>query len=83
MGTATKKTNKLLPFALIEVAASGNVIAINEVLKHYERYINALATRELYDENGIPHLYVDEELKRMIETKLITKILEFKPDKVA
>jgi hypothetical protein len=83
MGTAMSKKNKLLPFALIEAATTGNVTAINAVLKHFEQYINALATRELYDENGIPHLYVDEELKRMLETKLITKILEFKPNKVA
>jgi len=83
MGTATTRNNKLLPFVLIEAASTGNVNAINAVLKHFERYIIALATRELYDENGNAHLYVDEELKRMLETKLITKILEFKPNKVA
>ena len=82
MGTATRN-NKLLPFVLIEAATAGNVNAINAVLKHFERYIIALATRELYDENGHAHLCVDEELNRMLETKLITKILEFKPNKVA
>ena len=46
----------LLPYSTIEAAASGNVDAINAVLKHYERYIAALATRTLYDENGVPHL---------------------------
>ena len=35
----------LLPYSTIEAAASGNVDAINAVLKHYERYIAALATR--------------------------------------
>ena len=29
----------LLPYSTIEAAASGNVDAINAVLKHYERYI--------------------------------------------
>ena len=38
----------LLPYSTIEAAASGNVDAINAVLKHYERYIAALATRTLY-----------------------------------
>ena len=52
MGTATTRNNKLLPFVLIEAASTGNVNAINAVLKHFERYIIALATRELYDENG-------------------------------
>ena len=51
----------LLPYSTIEAAASGNVDAINAVLKHYERYIAALATRTLYDENGVPHLCLDEE----------------------
>ena len=31
----------------------------------------------IYDENGVPHLCVDEELRRRLETKLITKILDF------
>ena len=51
----------LLPYSTIEAAASGNVDAINAVLKQYERYIAALATRTLYDENGVPHLCLDEE----------------------
>ena len=76
------KTNRpessLLPYSTIEAASSGNVDAINAVLRHYERYIAALSTRTLYDEVGVPHLCVDEEMKRRLETKLITKILGFK-----
>lgn len=78
-----KTASSLLPYSIIEAAASGNVDAINAVLKHYERYIAALSTRTLYDENGMPHLCVDEEMKRRLETKLITKILNFNLDKVA
>ena len=37
----------MLPYSTIEAAASGNVDACNAVLKHYERYIAALATRPL------------------------------------
>lgn len=68
----------LLPYSTIEAAASGNVDAINSVLAHYSRYICALSTRTLYDENGVPHLCVDEELRKTLEIKLITKILDFK-----
>jgi len=68
----------LLPFPVIRMAADGNIDAINAVLKHYEGYIAALSTKRLYDENGNPHLCVDEELRRRLETKLITKILAFK-----
>ena len=32
-------TASLLPYSIIEAATSGNVDAINAVLKHYERYI--------------------------------------------
>jgi hypothetical protein len=73
----------LLPYTTIEAAASGDVDAINAVLKHYERYIAALATRTLYDENGNPHLCVDEAMERRLETKLITRILSFDVQKIA
>ena len=69
--------------SMTEAAASGNVDAINAVLKHYERYIAALATRTLYDENGVPHLCLDEEKVCRMRTKLITKILDFKVNKTA
>lgn len=68
----------LLSFGVIRMAADGNVDAINAVLKHYEGYITALSTKRLYDEYGNPHLFMDEELRRRLETKLITKILTFK-----
>ena len=43
-----------------------------------DRYIARLSMRELYDEYGNPHLCVDEELRRRLETKLITKLLTFR-----
>jgi hypothetical protein len=67
----------LLPFHIIETAASGDVDAINKVLRHYEGYIIVLSTRRLYDEDGNTHYFVDEEIRRTLETKLITKILQF------
>ena len=76
-------TVALLPYSTIEAAVSGNVDAINAVLRHYDRYIAALATKTLYDENGTPHLCLDEEKVRRMRTKLITKILGFKLDRTA
>jgi len=72
-----KGNPRLLPFPIIETAASGDITAINQVLKHYEGYIIALSTRPLFDEYGRPHFYVDEEMRRTLETKLILKILQF------
>lgn len=71
------RNNHLLSYPLIVLAASGDVDAINTVLKHYEGYIAALSTRQLYDKDGNSHLCVDEALRRRLETKLITKILTF------
>ncbi len=71
------KNNRLLSYPVITLAASGDVDAINAVLKHYEGYIAALSIRQLYDESGHPHFCVDEALRRRLETKLITKILTF------
>jgi hypothetical protein len=72
------RESRLLPYPVIVAATQGNIDAIHAVLKHYEGYIATLATRQLYDENGCPHLCVDEELRHRLETKLITKMLTFK-----
>lgn len=79
----TKKSVALLPYPVIEAASGGDVDAINVVLRHYEPYIAALSTRTLYDDSGMPHLCVDDEMRRRLETKLITKILNFHVEKTA
>lgn len=73
-----KKQRDLLPFHIIATASNGDVDAINAVLKHYEGYIASLSLRRVYDEDGNSYTIVDEEIRRRLETKLITKILEFK-----
>ncbi len=75
--TKASRTSSLLPYHIIAEATAGNVEAINIVLKHFEGYIAVLATRQLYDEYGVPHYCVDETLRRRLETKLIMKILDF------
>ena len=77
---AKRKNNSkknLLPFSVIESAAGGNVDAINKVLKHYEGYIIALSIRQMFDEYGKIHPYVDKEIRRTLETQLILKLLRF------
>lgn len=78
MANRAKAKHDLLPFPIIAAAINGNVDAINVVVKHYAGYITALSTRQLYDENGMPVLFVDEQMRRRLETKLITRILSFK-----
>ena len=76
--TREQNDSRLLPLTVNEAAAGGDVEAVNAVLKHYAGYIARLSMRELYDEYGNPHLCVDEELRRRLETKLITKLLTFR-----
>ncbi|OQA70983.1 MAG: Helix-turn-helix domain protein [Firmicutes bacterium ADurb.Bin248] len=78
MTNKAKVESDLLPFPVIAAATNGNVDAINAVVKHYAGYIATLSTRRLYDENGTPVLCIDEEMRRRLETKLITRILTFK-----
>ncbi len=78
MMKTSPKSKSLLPFPVIAAAAGGNINAINAVLKHYEGYIAALSTKRGYDQQGVPFMCVDEELRRRLETKLITKILAFR-----
>ena len=67
----------LLPLAIIEAASKGDADAIHAVLKHYERYISVLSKRTIYDENGTPHIWVNEEMCKLLKIKLIAKILSF------
>ena len=73
----TCNEGKLVPFPIIIAASKGDVEAINQVLKHYEGYIISLSTRTLYDEYGNPHICVDENIRRRLQTKLIAAILKF------
>ena len=72
-----KIVNSLIPYPTIVLAVDGDVTSINAVLKHYAGYIATLSTRTYIDELGRPYQCVDENLKRRLETKLITKILAF------
>ena len=75
-GKQTKNVN-LLPFHIIKAASEGDIGAIHKVLSHYEGYVARLSIQCLYDEYGLPHYCVDETLRKRLETKLITKILDF------
>jgi hypothetical protein len=67
-----------LPIEVIMNAIGGDEAAIKTVVKHYGQYIEALATKRLYDEEGRQYLFVDDELSHELELKLITKLATFK-----
>lgn len=73
----TKRKYSLLPIPVILAAIRGEESAINQVLRYYERYITALASKELYDRYGNLYICVDYELKTELQNKLIAGILKF------
>lgn len=74
---AIHKGNGLLPYPVIVSASQGDIMAMDIVLSHYEPYIARLSIRTVFDDYGNPHTRVDEDMRRRLETKLISSILEF------
>lgn len=72
------KEPRLIPYSVIESAISGDTDAENKVIRHYSGYIATLCQRTGRDANGNYCTYVDEELRRTLETRLIISILDFK-----
>ncbi|MFR8171577.1 MAG: helix-turn-helix domain-containing protein [Marvinbryantia sp.] len=72
-----KKKREPIEFSVIEKAIQGDADSINQVLFYFQPYINAQCKRKMKDEYGNTHYVTDEYMKRRMETKLITKILDF------
>lgn len=77
MNEANQLNYNLVPYPIIASATVGDVDAINAILNHFGGYITTLSTRQLKDEVGNSIICVDEEMRRKLETKLITKMLSF------
>ena len=78
MNNPNYKGIELLPLSVIEAARAGDAEAVERVLRYYSGYMNKLCTRTLYDENGYPHVCLDEAMKRRLEIKLIHAIVTTK-----
>lgn len=75
MKTPAYQGKELLPLSVIDAARNGDALAMDQVLRYYEGYINKLCTRTLYDSDGQPRVRVDEYMKRRLEIKLIHSIV--------
>ncbi|MCQ5129460.1 helix-turn-helix domain-containing protein [Butyricicoccus faecihominis] len=67
---------ELLPLSVIHAATAGDAGAVERVLRYYGDYMNKLCTQTLYDEDGYPHVCVDEYMKRRLEIRLIQAIVK-------
>mgnify|MGYP005982142289 CR=1 FL=1 len=66
-----------LSLETITAAIAGDSIAMTEVLKHYEKYIISLSLRTRYEDGYVSSVYLDEFLRRNLESTLIEKVMTF------
>lgn len=69
------KHNGRIAYQTIVEAKHGDPDAIQEILRHYERYILHYCRRTVYDENNIPHTVIDEEYRKHIESAYLEAVL--------
>lgn len=65
----------LLTMDVIEAARAGNPLAMERILRYYDRYINKICMRMLYDKDGMPHIGIDEYMKHRLQAKLVEAIV--------
>lgn len=66
-----------IEYEIIQKAIAGDVVAINQIVEYFQPYIKSKCKRKFIEELGKEHYVVDEYMKRRMETRLITKILDF------
>lgn len=76
----SNKKTEMIDYEVIVKATKGDAISINTILNKYEPYINRLATVDVYDEYGNPYCYINDDFKKILQTKLIAAILKFRPN---
>ena len=72
-----KSSGKYKPpplLSVIEAALAGEADAMEQILQHYDAYINKLGLRTIVDESGQPHKQVDPYKKGRLQSKLMQAI---------
>ena len=67
--------NQLIPLSVIYDTMNGDELAIGAVISHYRGYIRFLSRRPRRDALGFEHLYIDEDMQRRLESKLIHAVI--------
>ena len=65
----------VLPVPVILAAVDGDENSLVAVAAHFRRYIRGLSTRVLNDEYGNTYWYVDKDMCRRLEAKLIYSVV--------
>ena len=67
--------NSLISMSIIYHAMNGDELAISAVISYYRGYVRFLSRRSCRDALGFKHLYVDEDMQRRLESKLIYAVI--------
>ena len=66
--------NQRIAYETIYAAKQGDDEAMTEIVRYYEPYISHFSKRQIYDEYGIPHDVVDEEMKSLIISEYMSAV---------
>lgn len=67
-------TKNKIDYETILACKAGDSDALNRVLTHYDRMINAAASRTVKDEHGQETVVIDQEVKQNIQQTLMLQI---------
>ena len=67
-----------LPFNTIKAATTGDIEAMNAVMRHFGGYIATLSVRPMRDGDGNEKYAIDETIRAELETKLAAAVLKFR-----
>ena len=65
----------------IIAASEGDEDALQQVLKHYDCRITAMATEEYTDDHGIKRKRLNEDTKATLQSELVMGMIKFSPEK--
>lgn len=63
-----------LTYDLIKRAVHGEPEALEEILLHYDAYLNSLVTYETTGPDGRTYRHIDEDMKAEVQMKLVDAI---------
>ena len=67
-------SGKVISYEVLEAAQNGDAEAMMEIVNHYSGVIQKMAVRRGCDAEGFPIYYVDETLRRRLETAVIMAV---------
>ena len=68
----------MITYMKIYKASDGDVLASQEVVQHFDSYINTLCTHLFLYENGNGEYAVDTVMKSYLQGKLLEAVIKFK-----